>query len=40
MTDERAQQVFGCEASQGGWMGQGWLLEVGRARVGALLGDG
>ena len=27
------------EASQGGGIGRGWWLEVGRARVGAILGD-
>ena len=34
---ERSERLVASEASQGGGMGQGWWLEVGRARVGANL---
>ena len=34
---ERSERLTASEASLGGGMGQGWWLEVGRARVGAIL---
>ena len=37
---ERSERLTASEASLGGGMGQGWRLEVGRARVGAIFGDG
>ena len=34
---ELSERLVVREASQGGGMGHGWWLEVGRARVGAIL---